>query len=1562
MLAACSGGSSGGPSLVSADPGAYAPGTPADIRASLDKGIATDPGGPTLDEGPPDIETPEAFGRPCEDHAGCEGGWCVEGPDGTVCTIECIDRCPPGWACKAVSLAGGGELTSVCVPKRARVCASCSAAGDCGGAPLCVLPADAASPDVPGTCLLPCEGPGARCPAGFTCTSRGLLPGAEPGWVCAPDEEGACCAAATEGDERSCTRSNEHGTCSGVRVCLGAGGWGACQALIPAAEVCDGQDNDCDTEADEGLPGGCGCGDGVCAGEDAGEDAQSCPPDCAARGDGICSPGESPRLAPEDCCRGPDGSHGCGDGRCLGYGCGENPESCPADCGTSCGDGECERGENPHACPDDCRRHVCGNQVCEPGDGGPERCPSDCGPTCGNCICEGGEGFQLCPIDCGSCGDGVCSPCPMLDELAKCFSDCAGVLPPTSCGEAPDGSPCDDRDPCTHSDTCRQGTCSGSVIDGCCRDDAECEDDGDLCNGVPRCDQSELNPANWRCLHDPETVVTCAEEHDGVCATTVCEAATGDCVEKKLLDCDDGDPCTLDGCERGVGCRSAPMRCPEGQHCVGGECADVPVIEDEGSPWGLEFWSADLDHYDDPMADPSSVSLPHGVVISNPGAAPGRVRVELFRDDATAPDDVIVPAGESVPVALPRLDLDDSGIFYGSVRLLSDRPVSVVQHSPLDEGSAHSGDASTLLPVHALGKDHYVVTRPSGAEIAEIPMPYEPQRGYLAVVAVSEGATGVDIEASAPILATKEPKPTWLRSAVEATTGATSLQYQLQQGEVLVLTAESPSFAILGDLTGTRVTSDKAIAVFAAHEQAVLPCPSSPDGEHNCCADHLQEQVLPVSALAQVVVCAHSPFRGTEPDFWRVVATEDLVLDTDPAQNTSNGQRAVGLELARGEWVEIVADQDFVLYATGRVAASQMLVGYECTTRALGDPAMVQGVPVRQWRTDHIFEARSGDTERGVVLMRSTGEPILLDGEAVRASSFEAVGSSAYEVARIGVDAGVHRLTASTPFGAAVYGYSSTTAHSHVPGIGLQVCGGDPDPCLTGGCEPDESSDCDDGNKCTADSCDAGHNCVHVRLANGSSCTLPDAAGRCRDGRCVEACAYAEAADEPLGCAYYAADLNAENAAWTLIVANPDQERAAGITIRNTAGIQTQADVAAGDQQILALQQANVGGTVLGPLAVELESDLPVSVLQVNPMTTTDLFSADVSQLLPRQRLGLRHRVLSAAQSAAELRGFVTVLATAEGVTRVEVTSTAKTLAGENQGTAQQSEIPAMERGERRDFSLSRLELLHLVTAGLGEDLSGTLVVADKPVAVFSGSEAANVPRTDVCDAERGVCAYDGATACSSNAGCFQFRTCCADRLEEQVPHVTLWGNDFLATAIRPGSELKDVWRFVASEDGTTVRTSPPQAAATVLDAGDWLELESSADFRVHTDGKPLLVARYLPGPQVPGSSTQQDPEPGDPSMTYLAPTTRFRAEHVFAVPPLFATNRLHLIAPAGAAVSLDGAVVAPELFDPIASSGFGVAIVEVDHGYHQVRASRAVGVEAYGLDAYASYAFSTGP
>ena len=201
-------------------------------------------------------------GYTCTSGNQCTSGWCVEGPDGKECAASCgtEDSCPTGWVCSQV--ATHPDLTFVCVFAMPNLCKPCAADADCGGlygeeGGVCTSAGEQAG----SFCAYPCKG-SVQCPAGYSCGGPG------GGTLCWPDGDACACEERFEGLSTPCSVTTELGTCGGKRTCQG-GAYGECSASEPAVEACNGADDDCDGETDEGL-GGDACdlvnADGTCPG------------------------------------------------------------------------------------------------------------------------------------------------------------------------------------------------------------------------------------------------------------------------------------------------------------------------------------------------------------------------------------------------------------------------------------------------------------------------------------------------------------------------------------------------------------------------------------------------------------------------------------------------------------------------------------------------------------------------------------------------------------------------------------------------------------------------------------------------------------------------------------------------------------------------------------------------------------------------------------------------------------------------------------------------------------------------------------------------------------------------------------------------------------------------------------------------------------------------------------------------------------------------------------------------------------------------------------------------
>ncbi len=194
----------------------------------------------------------------------------------------------------------------------------------------------------------------------------------------------------------------------------------------------------------------------------------------------------------------------------------------------------------------------------------------DDGDLCnGTLACDNAVAPYLCKpaagsaIDCGHDGEG---PCKKQDCDAKTGGCALKALP--------DGSACDDGEPCSHGDQCAAAQCVAGVKICQCKVDADCAafDDGDACNGTLVCD-TLASP--HLCVVDPATIKGCPSDGDTDCIKNTCQTKSGAC-EMAPLSCVDDALCTLDSCEEGVGCKhlAAPdgLVCGSGKVCKAGAC------------------------------------------------------------------------------------------------------------------------------------------------------------------------------------------------------------------------------------------------------------------------------------------------------------------------------------------------------------------------------------------------------------------------------------------------------------------------------------------------------------------------------------------------------------------------------------------------------------------------------------------------------------------------------------------------------------------------------------------------------------------------------------------------------------------------------------------------------------------------------------------------------------------------------------------------------------------------------------------------------------------------------
>ncbi|GMV42292.1 MAG: hypothetical protein AMXMBFR64_40080 [Myxococcales bacterium] len=235
-----------------------------DVGATVDVGSSSGGDVWTKPDGDynPDDPSPGQTGWSCESDADCESGHCVETVLGMKCTEECTENCPADWVCKNVAL--NPQVLFLCMPPEQDLCKSCNSDTDCGGANDRCIEVGAK-----GTwCAVSCKADD-DCIAGYAC-KQVATNGDGKDYQCLPKTGSCICTPELDGTTRECQKTNGLGTCYGTEKCDGANGWGGCTAKMAAPEVCNGEDDDCDGLADEGLdPEPCekSTGWGKCFGE-----------------------------------------------------------------------------------------------------------------------------------------------------------------------------------------------------------------------------------------------------------------------------------------------------------------------------------------------------------------------------------------------------------------------------------------------------------------------------------------------------------------------------------------------------------------------------------------------------------------------------------------------------------------------------------------------------------------------------------------------------------------------------------------------------------------------------------------------------------------------------------------------------------------------------------------------------------------------------------------------------------------------------------------------------------------------------------------------------------------------------------------------------------------------------------------------------------------------------------------------------------------------------------------------------------------------------------------------
>jgi len=368
----------------------------------------------------------------------------------------------------------------------------------------------------------------------------------------------------------------------------------------------------------------------------------------------------------------------------------------------------------------------------------------------------------------------------------------------------------------------------------------------------------------------------------------------------------------------------------------------------------------------------------------------------------------------------------DEAIAKQSFHITTTKDVTVYSHSQ----AITTSESMTALPTDALGTEYLILAYNSDGSSYGDQINGQSTPSQFAIIATQDG-TNITIVPSVP---------TWQNK----------LQTQnitLNQGDVYLVQANITLNKLRNDLTGSKVTSDKPIAVIAGHQRTALPI-----NGRGTSRDMLMEQLPPLNAWGRNSIV--TPFAQSETienqsdnDLFRVLAYSDntqLFIDGEFITNLNSGQ-----------FFESYLDSPHYIDASAPILVAQ----YKKSSQSGGDinsnsdPLMLIMPPEQQYgnfyrfaniqayeydfQWTHQYQKVYNEHYLNIISQNNSLNNVKLDGNLIQASTFHSVPNSNYSYAIITVNEGTHEVNCPGGCGIIVYGYGQANSYGYYGGMNL---------------------------------------------------------------------------------------------------------------------------------------------------------------------------------------------------------------------------------------------------------------------------------------------------------------------------------------------------------------------------------------------------------------------------------------------------------------------------------------------------------------------------------------------
>jgi IgGFc binding protein len=367
---------------------------------------------------------------------------------------------------------------------------------------------------------------------------------------------------------------------------------------------------------------------------------------------------------------------------------------------------------------------------------------------------------------------------------------------------------------------------------------------------------------------------------------------------------------------------------------------------------------------------------------------------------ASQPFTVVTGAVTRVPIDSAMMTAAANTVEINGIHVTSSQPVSVYGV----DFSTYVSSAFTFYPTPLLGTNYCLMSRASFIS----GFPSEVDRSTFGIVAVEDNTTVTVTPSETAQLA--------------------DMVIELQQGQTYQLNSDDYS----GDVTGTWVTSDKPICVFAGDTEAYVPNGNVQSG------NPLMQEQLPVDSWGTQALSLSFAGRSNG-DVYRVLAAYS---NTTVTISTTNGV-LLSTNLEAGTYCETNLDGPVEFESSKPVQVAKFANGW-FFDNLTGDPCEILLPPTGFYLLTNTVVTLPNDDVTGdfgenhlnIIVPQAAITNTFVDGATLPLTNFVAFGTSGYYGAQITVtNSGPHTVISSQPVGVEVYGFGDYDAYGYFGGV-----------------------------------------------------------------------------------------------------------------------------------------------------------------------------------------------------------------------------------------------------------------------------------------------------------------------------------------------------------------------------------------------------------------------------------------------------------------------------------------------------------------------------------------------